>query len=94
MLTEASRHGDRPDATAKLYSRQARSQRVAGSPKCRPRDPGALCVLIDIRARDERDAGRTARPCADADADLLDTSDMDIDAAIAKAIEMVEARRG
>jgi cytidylate kinase len=50
-------------------------------------------VLIDIRARDERDAGRAAAPLRQADdAELLDTSEMGIDAAIARAIELVEAK--
>ena len=50
-------------------------------------------MLIDIRARDERDAGRATAPLARAeDADLLDTSDMDVDAAIARAIALVEAK--
>ena len=50
-------------------------------------------VLIDIRARDERDSGRDASPLAQAeDADLLDTSEMNIDEAIAAAIGLVEQR--
>jgi cytidylate kinase len=50
-------------------------------------------VLIDIRARDERDAGREVAPLAKAkDADLLDTSEMTVDEAIAAAIKLVEKR--
>lgn len=50
-------------------------------------------VLLDIRARDERDAGRRAAPLRQAaDADLLDTSDIAIDAAVQRAIALVEAR--
>ena len=50
-------------------------------------------VLIDIRARDERDAGRATAPLMRAkNADLLDTSAMDVAAAIRRAIELVEAR--
>ena len=50
-------------------------------------------VLVDIRARDARDSGRDAAPLKQAhDADLLDTSEMEIDEAIAAAIELVEAR--
>ena len=50
-------------------------------------------VLIDIRARDERDAGREVAPLAKAeDADLLDTSGMSVEEAIAAAIELVEKR--
>ena len=51
-------------------------------------------VLADIRARDERDAGRAAAPLVQAkDADVIDTSDLPIDAAIARAIDAVERRR-
>jgi cytidylate kinase len=50
-------------------------------------------VLADIRARDERDTGRDAAPLVMAkDAVLLDTSDMDVAAAIAAAIAAAEAR--
>jgi cytidylate kinase len=52
-------------------------------------------VLIDIRGRDERDAGRAVAPLARADdADLLDTSEMSAEQAIARAIALVEAKRG
>ncbi len=51
-------------------------------------------VLIDIRARDERDANRAAAPLRMAeDAVLLDTSTMDRDAAVQAAIAAVEAKR-
>ncbi|WP_419826239.1 (d)CMP kinase [Sphingomonas sp.] len=47
-------------------------------------------VLADIRARDERDAGRDAAPLVQArDAVLLDTSDMDVAAATAAALAIV-----
>jgi cytidylate kinase len=50
-------------------------------------------VLLDIRARDERDSNRAAAPLAMAeDAILLDTSAMGIDEAIAAAIAAVERR--
>ena len=52
-------------------------------------------VLADIVARDERDSGRAAAPLVRAaDAVVLDTSDMGVDAAVAAAIAMVEAARG
>ena len=48
-------------------------------------------VLCDLRARDARDTGREAAPLAQAaDAILLDTSDLDVDAAIEAAIRLVE----
>jgi cytidylate kinase len=50
-------------------------------------------VLIDIRSRDERDSNREAAPLVQAvDADMLDTSAMDIDQAISAAIELVERK--
>jgi len=50
-------------------------------------------VLLDIRARDERDMGRTAAPLVKAeDAVLLDTSGMGVEEAIAAAIAAVERR--
>jgi CMP/dCMP kinase len=50
-------------------------------------------VLIDIQARDARDSNRAAAPLLRAkDAILLDTSDMAIDAAVQRAIELVEAQ--
>ena len=48
-------------------------------------------VLCDLQARDERDSGRTLAPLARAeDAVLLDTSEMTVEAAIARAIKAVE----
>ena len=50
-------------------------------------------VLLDIRARDERDMGRAAAPLVRAeDAVLLDTSGMGVDEAVAAAIAAVERR--
>jgi cytidylate kinase len=50
-------------------------------------------VLADIRARDERDSKRSEAPMAQApDAALLDTSFLSIDAAIQRAIALVEAK--
>ena len=50
-------------------------------------------VLHDIEARDTRDIQRSAAPLRQAeDAILLDTSDFAIDAAIQRAISLVEAR--
>jgi len=50
-------------------------------------------VLIDIRVRDERDSNRDVAPLVQAkNAILLDTSDLDVDVAIATAIQLVEER--
>ena len=87
-----------PDATVKLYvtaSAEVRATRRMAELEARGAKAHYDDVLIDIRARDERDAGRAAAPLVRAkDADLLDTSAMDIGAAIAKAIALVEARLG
>ena len=50
-------------------------------------------VLRDLTSRDERDMQRATAPLARAaDADLLDTSDLGRDEAVAEAIRLVEAR--
>jgi cytidylate kinase len=49
-------------------------------------------VLADIRRRDARDAGRAAAPLRKAaDAYLLDTTNLDIDAASKAAIDLIDA---
>jgi len=50
-------------------------------------------VLADIRARDERDSKRTEAPLLAApDAAMLDTSFLSIEAAVQKAIQLVDAQ--
>ncbi|NUQ16842.1 MAG: (d)CMP kinase [Sphingomonas sp.] len=50
-------------------------------------------VLADIHARDDRDSTREAAPLRPAaDAIVLDTSDLDVDAAIAEAVRLTEER--
>ena len=85
-----------PDAIAKLF--------VTAAPAVRARRRHAELarmglgatldtVLADIRARDERDSARSAAPLRQADdAVPLDTSDLDVEAAIAAAVAIVEAR--
>lgn len=81
-----------PNAEAKLFvtaSMQARATRRAAQEGGTSFD----AVLADIKLRDERDAGRGAAPLRQADdADLLDTTDLDIRAAVQRAIALVEAR--
>ena len=85
-----------PGATVKLFvtaSAEVRARRRLAELEARGKMSHYDDVLIDILARDERDAGRDAAPLAQArDAMLLDTSDMDADAAVAAAIRMVEAK--
>jgi cytidylate kinase len=52
-------------------------------------------VLADIRARDERDSGRDVAPLKRApDAVVLETSELDVDAAIAEALRLVAEKAG
>ena len=85
-----------PHATAKLFvtaSAEVRARRRLAELEARGAAAHYDDVLIDIRARDERDAGRAAAPLMQAaDAELLDTSGMSIEDAIAKATELVEAK--
>lgn len=87
-----------PEATAKLFvtaSAEVRARRRVAELLARGMQSHYADVLIDIRARDARDTGRDAAPLKQAkDADLLDTSEMTIDEAIAAAIELVAARIG
>ena len=86
-----------PDATAKLFVRATptiRAQRRFAELKSRGKSTSYDQVLADIRARDERDSGRSTAPLIPAaDAVLLDTSFLSIEAAVAKAVALVEARR-
>ncbi|MGZ8399802.1 MAG: (d)CMP kinase [Methyloceanibacter sp.] len=52
-------------------------------------------VLADIRRRDDRDKNRAAAPLVQAeDAVLLDTTNLDIDAAFKAAIDLIDAAMG
>ncbi len=86
-----------PGAEVKLFvtaSAEVRAMRrfrelVAAGEDVSPED-----ILADVRARDDRDMHRAAAPLKPAeDAVTLDTSDMDIDTALATAIEVIEARK-
>jgi len=85
-----------PNATAKLFvtaSPEVRARRRVAELLARGMPAHLEDVLIDIRARDDRDTNRDASPLAQAgDADLLDTSGMDIDEAITAAIQLVERK--
>jgi cytidylate kinase len=85
-----------PEAEVKLFVTarpEIRAQRRYAELKAGGLDVHFPDVLADIRARDERDTGRDAAPLVMAtDAVLLDTSDMDPDAAIAAAIAAVDAK--
>ena len=86
-----------PEAEAKLF--------VTASPEVRARRRHAeLCaagsdmtyaeVLADVHDRDARDRDRSTAPLKPAeDAVLIDTSAMDIEAAVAAAIAAIDARK-
>lgn len=86
-----------PDADAKLFVKATpgiRARRRHAELHARGATISLDKVLADIRARDARDAGRDTAPLAmAADAALLDTSFLSIDASVQKAIDLVEARR-
>ena len=82
-----------PEAEAKLFV--TASDAVRAERRCAELGPERSldAVLADLRARDARDAGRDAAPmAAAADALLLDTTDLSIDAAVAEAVAYVESR--
>ena len=85
-----------PDADAKLYvtaSAEVRAQRRVRELLERGLPAHYEDVLTDIHARDERDMSRDAAPLRQADdADVLDTSDLNAEQAIAEAIRLVETR--
>jgi cytidylate kinase len=82
-----------PEAEVKLFVTASDAIRAARRAREVGGDPAA--VLADLRARDERDAGRDVAPMrAAADAVVLDTSTMSVDEAVARAVGLVAARCG
>jgi cytidylate kinase len=86
-----------PDADVKIFVTalpEVRARRRAAEYKAQGRNIDESAVLADIRNRDQRDQNRAAAPLKQApDAHLLDTTHLDIDAAIRAAIDIVEATR-
>ncbi len=86
-----------PDAHAKLFitaTPQARARRRWLQLTGRGDTISFEAMLADIQRRDERDAGRGSAPMVQAaDAALLDTTNMDIEAAFDAARRIVEAAR-
>jgi cytidylate kinase len=87
-----------PEADAKLFvtaSAEVRAQRRVRELLGRGMPATYEDVLIDIHARDERDSNRDIAPLRQAaDADLLDTSELGVEASVAEAIRLVQARVG
>jgi cytidylate kinase len=82
-----------PDAPAKLFvtaSPETRARRRALEIRAAGTDIDDAEVLADIRKRDARDMARTDSPLRPAaDAYLLDTTDLDIEAAFRAAVDYV-----
>ncbi len=86
-----------PDAQVKLFvtaTTEVRAQRRFAELTGKGEDVTLEQVLADVEARDARDSARAEAPLKPADdAERMDTSTMDIDAAVARAIELITARR-
>jgi CMP/dCMP kinase len=86
-----------PQAEVKIFltaSAEERARRRTKEMEKRGEKPDFDAILTDIRARDDRDTNRAISPLKPAqDAHLLDTTHLDIDAAIRAAIDIVEATR-
>ena len=86
-----------PNADVKVFvtaSAEVRARRRTAEYRAQGREIDEATVLADILKRDERDTKRAVAPLKQApDAHLLDTTHLDIDAAIRAAIDIVEATR-
>ena len=87
-----------PDAPVKIFvtaTPQVRAQRRFIELQARGAIIGYDAVLADILIRDERDQKRAAAPLKPAtDAILLDTSDLDIEAAFGTAVGLIKRKIG
>lgn len=86
-----------PDADVKLFvtaRADIRARRRHVELVARGLDDSFETVLADVLARDDRDMNRSDAPLKPAeDAVRLDTSDLSIDAAVARAVAIVDAAR-
>lgn len=86
-----------PEAQVKLFvtaSAEVRAERRFAELAAKGLNVTFEGVLDDVRARDARDAERATAPMvAAADAVALDTSDLSIEAAVARAVAVVGAAR-
>jgi cytidylate kinase len=87
-----------PDADVKIYvtaTPEVRARRRYLEMQSRGETAPYEGVLADIRRRDDRDAGRDASPMRPAiDAFLLDTSNLDIEAAFDTAVGVILRKAG
>lgn len=86
-----------PDARVKIFvtaSPEVRAARRAKEFAAQGQEVDEAAVLADILRRDERDRTRTVAPMKPAaDAHLLDTTNLDIEAAFRAALDLVERSR-
>ena len=87
-----------PHADAKIYvtaRTEVRAKRRFLECQARAERVTFEDILADIQRRDERDASRGSAPMRPAaDADLLDTSDLDIEAAFDAAVGLIKRKIG
>ena len=85
-----------PYADAKLFvtaSPERRAERRFQELRGKGMDVALETVIADVKARDARDSSRATAPLVPADdAVMLDTSDLSIDEAVAKAIAIIQDR--
>ena len=85
-----------PDADVKIFvvaDPKVRATRRFEELRAQGEDVSHESVLADLKARDERDKGRTIAPLKRADdALLLDTSELDIETAFNEAVSMIEGQ--
>jgi cytidylate kinase len=86
-----------PDADVKIFvtaTPDVRAQRRANEYRASGKNIPEADVLADIRSRDERDSNRSASPLKKADdAHLLDTTELNVEQAVAAAIAIVEGAK-
>ena len=87
-----------PDASVKLFvtaSPEARARRRTDEMLSKGQEADYASILQDLKKRDERDSQRTVAPLKPAeDAHLLDTTEMDIEAAFQAAVDIVNNAHG
>lgn len=83
-----------PDADVKFFvtaAPEARAERRASQLEAKGVSVDRAAMLADIKARDERDSSRADAPLRPAeDAHLLDTTNLDIEAALRAAIAIID----
>ncbi|HSF97013.1 MAG TPA: (d)CMP kinase [Thermohalobaculum sp.] len=87
-----------PEADVKLFvvaDDETRAQRRHKELAGRGEETSVAQVLADLRTRDARDAERAEAPMRQAeDAHLLDTTELTIETAVAKAVDIIEQALG